>query len=56
MSGCHYPSWHPKGKKFPQKKFDKIQTHEGKYKGNNEGKITANAEASKVESREASLT
>ena len=43
-----YPSWHPKVKKFPQKKFDRNQSYKGKPKGIHEGKIAANVRTGNV--------
>ena len=51
-----YPSWHPKAKKFPQKKFDENQTFRGSFKGSNEGGVAAKAETSRSQSSEISLS
>jgi len=52
-----YPSWHPKCKKFPQKKVDRSQTHRGKGKGVYNGNMAANnVEASGKQSGDATLT
>ena len=36
-----YPSWHPKAKKFPQKKLNKIQGSKGQFKGKSKGRMAA---------------
>jgi len=51
-----YPHWHPKAKKFPQKRNDKAQAYKVKTKGFNGGKLVANAETNRAQSADTSLT
>ena len=51
-----YPQWHPKAKKFPQKRDDKAQAYKGKSKGFNGGKLAANAEINRAQAADNPLT